>query len=179
MEFQKRGACHFHLIIDKEIDEDELKRIWYEIVGSEDKRHREHGAHISPIRNTDSFKKYLSAYLTKEEQKTVPYFYENAGRFWGYTRSLVNVQIMVIVGPKHDIRLMRRNLRIFRRWQKSNFRKWSNRQASSKNLKRNNPYVFVVPGEYLFVRDARKLIEYAKTCNYDEDMFYDWTRAWA
>lgn len=179
MEFQKRGACHFHLIVDKGIEEDELKRMWFEIVGSGDSRHRNHGAHISPIRNTEGFKKYLAAYLTKEEQKKIPYFYENAGRFWGYTRSLVNVDIRIIVGPKKDIRIMRRNLRIFRRWQKAQRRKWYKKQVSSYNLKKENPYVFVVPGEYLYVRDARKLINYAKKCGYDENMFYDWARAWA
>jgi hypothetical protein len=179
MEFQKRGACHFHLIVDKEIDEDELKRIWYEIVGSGDMRHREHGAHISPIRNTDSFKKYLSSYLTKEEQKKVPYFYHNAGRFWGYSRSLVNVNIAIIVGPKDEIRRIRKNYRIFRRWQKARFRQWNGKAVTTKKMKNINPYVYVLPGEYLFFADARKLIDAVKGTPYDDELFEDWSRAWA
>jgi len=179
MEFQKRGACHFHLLIDKEIAEEELKRIWFEIVGSGDKRHRDHGAHISPIRNVSSFKKYLSAYLTKEEQKTVPYFYKNAGRFWGYSRSLVNVQIAIIVGPKHEIRIYRRNLRLFRRWQKAQYRKWNKGPITSKKMKNINPYVFVLPGEYMFFTDARKLIDALKGTPYDDELFEDWGQAGA
>jgi hypothetical protein len=179
MEFQNRGACHFHLLVDKEIDEDELKRIWYEIVGSGDSRHRNRGAHIAPIRKVESFKKYLSAYLTKEEQKTIPYFYSNAGRFWGYSRSLITVKIAIIVGPKSEIKKIRRNFRIFRRWQKARYRQWNKGPISTKKMKNINPYVFVLPGEYMFFTEAKKLIDAVKGTPYDDELFEDWGSAGA
>lgn len=179
MEFQERGACHFHLIVDKAIDEDELKRIWYEIVGSDDKRHREHGAHISPIRKPDAFKKYLSAYLTKEEQKTIPYFYSNAGRFWGYTRSLINVQISIIMGTKQDIRIIRRNFRIFRLWQIARYRKIFGRKMTKRKILKVNMFSFYIPGEYLTIKDARVFMDKIKGTALDNEFFEDWSRAWA
>jgi hypothetical protein len=172
MEFQERGACHFHLIVDKEVPEDELLRMWYEIVGSGDKRHREHGAHISPIRKPDAFKKYLSAYLTKEEQKKIPYFYQNAGRFWGYTRNLVPVDINIIVGPKYEIRIMRRNFRLFRRWQTARYRKFFGKPTNKKKILKMNMFSFYIPGQYLYIRDARTFINSCKGTAYDiEDLF--------
>ena len=171
MEFQKRGACHFHLIVDKEIAEDELKRMWYEVVGSGDKRHREHGAHISPIRNTDSFKKYLSAYLTKEEQKKVPYFYQNAGRFWGYSRSLITVKISVVVGPKEEILILRRNFRIFRKWQEARYRQWRGKKTTKKKILQVNRWAFYIPGEYLYITDARTFINKCKGEPYFDELF--------
>jgi hypothetical protein len=174
MEFQKRGACHFHMIVDKEIDEDELKRIWYEIVGSGDSRHRKRGAHISPIRSLGGFKKYMIDYLTKEEQKRVPYFYQNAGRFWGYTRSLVPVEIRVIVGPKKDILILRRNFRIFRKWQEKNYSRWRGKKMNKKKILKVNLFAFYIPGEYLYIRDARKFIDSCKGHPYFDEMFDQW-----
>ena len=178
MEFQERGACHFHVLIDGAIDEHELKRMWYEIVGSGDPRHLKHGAHISPIRSLGGFKRYMVDYLTKEEQKQVPWFYENAGRFWGYSRSLVTVHIAVIVGSKHEIAPIRRNLRLFRRWQKARYRQHNKGRKKWKN-KQINPYVNVMPGEYLFIADARTLIEKLKGTPYDSELFEDWGPATA
>jgi hypothetical protein len=175
MEFQKRGACHFHAIIDKEISNDELLRIWHSIIRSDDNRHLKRGAHIAPIRSPKGFRKYLSAYLTKEEQKRVPYFYKNAGRFWGYSRSLVPVYYHVLVGSKENVRLVRRNLRIFRRWQTARYRKWNNGKKFNRHKMLNlNPYVFIMPGEYLTVLDAHELIQKLKGTPLDSILFEGW-----
>lgn len=175
MEFQQRGACHFHLIVDREIKEEELKRMWYDVVGSGDKRHLEHGAHIAPIRKIDSYKKYLSAYLTKEEQKKVPYFYQNAGRFWGYSRHLVNVNISVIVGTKTEIQTMRRNFRLFRRWQKARLRQWNKSGKSKRRMRQMNPYANIVPGDHLFILNARDFISACAGKNLlHDELFEDW-----
>lgn len=174
MEFQERGACHFHLLVDKDIPEEELKKMWYEVVKSGDNRHLEHGAHISPIRNTEGFKKYLAAYLTKEEQKTIPYFYHDAGRFWGYTRSLVPVSIKIIVGPKPEILIMRRNFRIFRRWQESRYSKWKGKRMTKGKILQVNKWAFYIPGEYLYIRDARKFIDSCKGNSNFVDPFENW-----
>jgi len=174
MEFQERGACHFHAIIDQEINEEELKRIWYEIVGSDDSRHRNHGAHVSPIRSSKGIRKYLSSYLTKQEQKTVPSFYANAGRFWGYSRSLINVVVKVVIGTPEELRIIRRNFRLFKRWQKANYRKWNKGAKYPKKMRKINPYAYYLPGEYITITDARDLITRLKGTPLDDSLFEGW-----
>jgi hypothetical protein len=80
LEFQKRGAPHFHGLIDKEIDKKELKQMWYDIVGSNDPKHLRRGAHIEIIHTPEGALHYLTGYLTKLEQKTVPENFRNLGR---------------------------------------------------------------------------------------------------
>lgn len=173
MEFQKRGACHFHIIVDKGIPEEELRKMWYDVVRSGDTRHLKRGAHISPIRNQEGFKRYIGSYLTKEEQKRVPYFYQNAGRFWGYTRNLVPLTINIVVGSKRNIRILRRNFRIFRKWQEKRYAKWKGKKMNKKKILQVNQWAFYLPGEYLYIRDARKFINACKGTPFYIDEFFD------
>ncbi len=39
IEFQKRGAPHFHLLTDTYIDKKEVSQVWYDIVNSGDEKH--------------------------------------------------------------------------------------------------------------------------------------------
>lgn len=84
LEFQARGAPHFHFFASHHIDKDWLARRWYEIVGSDDIRHLHAGTRIEAIRSgrygTCS---YASKYAAKSEQKKVPANFLNVGRFWG------------------------------------------------------------------------------------------------
>ena len=156
MEFQKRGAAHFHGLINQPIDENELKRIWYEIVGSGDPKHLKHGAHIEVIRTPEGALHYLTGYLTKQEQKIVPEHFRNLGRYWGYSLSLFPKHIKVIFGRPEQIRTFRKELRTIRRWFNSKTRNW-------KHFKRTrNPYVRYRPGDYLTVFRANIFIEELK-----------------
>ena len=133
LEFQKRGAAHFHAVLDKEIESKELKQIWYEIVGSGDEKHLRRGAHVAPIRLPKAMLPYLTNYLTKQEQKKVPESYLNLGRYWGYSLSLFPKHIKVILGTPEDIRIFRASLRSLRRWHKSRTRHWR-RKRKKKSL---------------------------------------------
>lgn len=174
MEFQQRGARHFHAILDKEIEQDELRRIWYEIVGSQDSRHRKHGAHISVIRSPKGIRKYLASYLTKQEQKTVPPFYDGAGRFWGYSRGLIRILSRIIIGTPEELAIVRRNFRVFRRWQKARYRKWNKGSKYPRKMLKINPYAYYMPGEYLTITDARDLMEKLKGTSLDNGLFEGW-----
>lgn len=98
LEFQKRGAPHFHMIFNEPgllMFQGWLKRIWYKIVASGDKKHLEHGVRrVEVIRK--SVVSYLCHYFKKDIQKKVPENYSNVGRFWGHTRKLIEYSKIII-----------------------------------------------------------------------------------
>lgn len=88
LEFQRRGAPHFHVLIKGFIPKAELARTWYDIVGSWDPGHLAAGTRVEAIKNPDQVGAYMAAYMGKLDQKTVPKGYEHVGRFWGASRVL-------------------------------------------------------------------------------------------
>jgi len=84
MEWQKRGAIHFHIYGTHELPKDTISRWWYEIVGSEDTRHLRAGTRIERIRSgRDGWVAYASKYASKSVQKVVPEGFGWSGRLWG------------------------------------------------------------------------------------------------
>lgn len=92
LEFQKRGAPHFHLILNT-YHKGLVKKVsdaWFKIVGSEDENH--HKWHmgklgnkpcIEPMRKPHAASYYAGKYASKSDQKSVPEEFKNVGRFWG------------------------------------------------------------------------------------------------
>lgn len=84
LEFQGRGAPHFHFFCTDELPKDWLARRWYEIVGSNDVRHLAAGTRIEAIRSGRyGTCAYASKYAAKHSQKDVPPGFSHVGRFWG------------------------------------------------------------------------------------------------
>jgi hypothetical protein len=84
LEFQQRGAPHFHLFINFHIPVELVAQWWYEIVGSEDERHLLAGTRIEALRSGRyGTVSYATKYAAKIEQKLVPPNFVNVGRFWG------------------------------------------------------------------------------------------------
>lgn len=93
IEFQARGAPHFHLIIWgpnlKYLDHRQMRRwslnAWADIVNHPDPLHRARGRKAGT--GLDKMKKdhfgYAAKYASKMKQKAVPEGYRNVGRFWG------------------------------------------------------------------------------------------------
>lgn len=82
LEFQKRGAPHFHLLVwglpkygMKEI----ISNQWYESVNSGDKKHLLAGTEIKKIRSWRGVMSYVSKYMGK----VIEFEEIEAGRFWG------------------------------------------------------------------------------------------------
>jgi hypothetical protein len=161
LEFQKRGAPHFHGIISKEVGDEELRKEWFKIVNSNDAKHLIHGAHISPIRSTDGYAHYLTSYLTKEEQKIVPPEFQDVGRFWGYSLSLLEPNIIkIIIGTQSELRAFRaKHIRPLRRWMDNKRKHWKFIKKPKKYI---NIYSNYSPGDYLTARDGRKYVEELK-----------------
>jgi hypothetical protein len=88
LEFQKRGAAHYHLVVfglgegqaalqawRKWVD-----RAWYEVVGSGDERHLRSGVKSDFVRSRGGAVGYLVSYLADDDQ-TRPG--DHTGRYWG------------------------------------------------------------------------------------------------
>lgn len=117
MEFQKRGAPHFHLLLDTKLDKDWISKAWYQIVSSGDEKHLRAGTRIESIANDADRNKvinYLLSYIAKSYQKAVPSDFRDVGRFWGSTIGLLKEkQRWSTVG---DYRSVRRATRRLRKW---------------------------------------------------------------
>lgn len=86
LEFQRRGAIHYHIFTTHRFPKDWIKRSWYEIVGSEDERHLRAGTRIEAIRGGKrGISAYAAKYAAKHVQKEVPEDFGWVGRFWGVT----------------------------------------------------------------------------------------------
>lgn len=69
LEFQERGAPHYHIIASDFIDKNELSNKWYQIVGSGDERHLKAGTQIQLVKSKKHLYGYLSNYIKKLTQK--------------------------------------------------------------------------------------------------------------
>ena len=84
LEFQERGAPHFHILCTWAPMRDWVAETWYRIVNSEDVRHLSAGTRVEYLRHgRKGAVSYASKYACKMEQKIVPGNYLNCGRFWG------------------------------------------------------------------------------------------------
>jgi hypothetical protein len=83
LEFQGRGAPHYHMFMDGPVPYDAVAQHWYKIVGSGDLRHLAAGTRIEMLEKPHAMAAYAAKYATKNEQKEVPEGFEAVGRFWG------------------------------------------------------------------------------------------------
>jgi len=98
MEFQKRGAFHFHIFLTHKYPKEFVSETWYRIVGSGDPRHLVAGTRIESMRSgRHGCVSYASKYAAKQDQKEVPDFIINCGRFWGVSglRTVMAADTMV------------------------------------------------------------------------------------
>ena len=84
LEFQDRGAPHYHLFTTHDFPHQFIAATWYRIVNSEDPRHLAAGTRIEKLKAGRSGTiSYAQKYAQKQQQKEVPDNFENVGRFWG------------------------------------------------------------------------------------------------
>lgn len=126
LEFQERGAPHFHILTDSDdilsLDNKAvISKRWFDIVGSGDPRHLAAGTRVDVIVSEDELLRYLSSYATKLLQKTPPPGYENVGRFWGASRGLLYFSYIQVLKCYEDAS---RHLRLLNRWYKALLRSW-------------------------------------------------------
>lgn len=95
LEFQARGAPHFHVLLScripfgrKKMARAWVAATWFRIVDSGDKKHLMAGTAWENCRTVDGAARYVAKYACKTHQKAVPPHYQNVGRFWGGSRLL-------------------------------------------------------------------------------------------
>jgi hypothetical protein len=88
LEFQERGAPHFHLIGWRlSADREYVKALrgwvasnWFEIVGSDDLKHFHAGTSVEVIRSQFAIMRYIGPYVSKNDQSAPG---KKVGRYWG------------------------------------------------------------------------------------------------
>lgn len=84
LEFQKRGAIHFHILCTHFYHYEWIAKKWYDIVGSGQEVHLQAGTRIEKIRaGRNGISSYCAKYAAKFDQKLIPDGFGWVGRFWG------------------------------------------------------------------------------------------------
>lgn len=99
MEFQRRGAPHFHIFTrgtKLHRMKKEVSKKWFEIVGSGDVKHLRAGTRVERLRRPDAAGRYAAKYASKPYQKKIPDGYRNVGRWWGHSKDVKPVPIQTI-----------------------------------------------------------------------------------
>lgn len=106
LEFQERGAPHFHILLTGRVDKEKAKAQWYKIVGSGDAKHLIGGARIEDIRHQNGMIAYAvksSRSSSKSTQKHIPANFTNCGRFWGRFGGFRVDPVCVLEGNAHEL----------------------------------------------------------------------------
>ncbi len=122
LEFQSRGAPHYHVIVSEHIPKNELSQVWYGIVGSGDERHLRAGTAVEAIKSKSHLYGYLANYVNKLEQKTPPVGFENVGRFWGASRNLLPFEVYQKISHYYKLSA---SIRLIRQWYKAHLRQFA------------------------------------------------------
>lgn len=121
LEFQQRGAPHYHIIASGVLPKDELSERWYKIVGSGDEKHLRAGTQIGRIHSKGHLHGYLSGYIKKLDQKIPPVGFENVGRFWGASRGILTYELYQKLG--HYYKLVW-SIKLLRNWYRAHLRQF-------------------------------------------------------
>ena len=103
LEFQERGAPHFHIFCTWTPGYGWVAQKWYDIVKSEDIRHLQAGTRTEYLKSGRAGTiSYASKYAVKMAQKQVPEDYQKVGRFWGVVgrRSVVSAATFISEADK-------------------------------------------------------------------------------
>lgn len=104
LEFQERGAPHYHLFTTWCPNNKWVSRRWYEICGSEDERHLHAGTRCELLRQGRSATiSYASKYANKQAQKDVPEGFSDVGRFWGVVGMKFTVSAATFVSARAEL----------------------------------------------------------------------------
>ncbi len=125
MEFQKRGAVHYHILLSEPFNTDNneiLTELWIRLAQAycstetdeqnvrKFNEHKRNGVYDFWQNATSKrgLSHYAVKYATKTEQKQIPLNYRDCGRFWGASRGLVEyTEEELILGQQYTERLQK------------------------------------------------------------------------
>ncbi len=116
LEFQRRGAPHFHLLAFVDATPSELhefvSRSWYEACGEISPEHLRAGTNVQKVKSWRGMMAYAAKYMGKLEQ--VSPGVESPGRFWGvWSKELLPISVEVVALDHHQAIRVRRIYRKF------------------------------------------------------------------
>jgi hypothetical protein len=104
LEFQRRGAPHFHLLVFLDVAPSALREFvsssWYGVVGSGDQGHLKAGTQVVGVDSWRRVRNYAVKYLGKIEQQAIDPE-RPPGRFWGYW----NKALFPVVAEQYQLTL--------------------------------------------------------------------------
>jgi hypothetical protein len=106
LEFQRRGAPHFHVAVNAALDKEWVSRRWFDVVGSGDPKHLNAGTRCELLREKHALASYVGKLVgeaIKRDQKVVPAEYRNVGRFWGWFGGLGPVLVSAGAGSVKEM----------------------------------------------------------------------------
>lgn len=121
LEFQKRGAPHYHLLV---WNVSYLKllawvsRAWFEVVGSGDEKHLAAGTRVENIRSLRGLMAYAAKYVGKIDPLQTSESMGHVGRWWGVVgreflpQAILSVVSLTAWQAQNLIRLFRRFARL-------------------------------------------------------------------
>jgi len=121
LEFQSRGAPHYHLLASNQVAKEEIAERWYKIVGSGDEKHLRAGTRVESIRSKGHLYGYVSTYIRKSGQKQVPDGYEEVGRFWGSSRDILIWEAFERIGHFYELVW---SIKLIRNWHRAHLRRF-------------------------------------------------------
>lgn len=136
LEFQSRGAPHFHILLFNVswIDRLWCARTWAEVVASGDPLHIKAGTRIERVKSWKGVMAYAAKYLAKETRETAT---GSIGRFWGvFNREGLPIELLelpITFGQFFRLR------RLLVRWHA--VQTTSGRQGTSRRKKRWRPKI--------------------------------------
>jgi len=113
LEFQKRGAPHFHLLLFnvKWLDKKWVSKCWYQIVGSLDKRHENAGTRIERVRTWRGVMWYASKYMAKRTDGGAE---RAVGRLWGiHNKAALPIAVVVFAITLREFWRLKRTARAY------------------------------------------------------------------
>ena len=150
LEFQNRGAPHFHIFCTHQTDKNWIADAWFAAVGSNDEKHRCAGTRIEAIRSgRRGTCAYASKYAAKFEQKNVPDSYKDCGRFWGIHGVKYTVEASIFI--KASKKLSEHHIA---------FRKTLNKVLEGAKIKKIHPRysIFYLPNEAMAKKVEREMM---------------------
>jgi len=117
LEFQKRGAPHFHLLVwgipPNAQARAWVSKVWFEVVGSGDERHLRAGTQIQRVENWRQASSYCAKYLGKTDEEEHP----RVGRVWG-----IRKRALIPWADPRRLTLTMRQMTVLTRWMRRGMR---------------------------------------------------------
>lgn len=178
LEFQKRGAPHYHFFTSLPVTEENhlwLARTWVRIACDDREdafNFHTHSKNMIPWNMGNGA--YVCKYIEKENQKDVPEGYINVGRFWGASRGLVpdpiflDAEEMSAAYVDHIIKPVTRMVRALCRYHE-NVTTWWGRDENGTFIKKGKSRVRSATSFYNFTIINAKKIFVQVTKYYDRN----------